>query len=433
MADRHDGTSSGVAIATGGHRWTARATSVAGIEQELARIWGAAARESHEAHLSEKEVALARGDPHLAGLLDEPGELNIRMRTSVLTLVVVAERPETAERALDAVNELSSRHPSRALVISPGDPDGPAWMDASIYAQCRISERSRAETCTEQILLKTGGEMDAHLAELVQPLLIHDLPVVLWWPDDPPVGRHRFLSLLRTCDRLLVDSGSFTGDGLARLTGLVDVCSTGTPIVHDIGWMRLTLWRELLAELFDHPLLTPELSTARTLRLDVLRPGAELRLAKPALYAGWLATVLGWQVAEPLTPQRGRDTLVGSFRSARGEVSVELRPVSPSGESGGRRAGSLARVELEMGGRGRAVRARVTRHADHLLATADWAGAEVARRAGRREPFGEAPYVGEALDRAGQDRLLARAMTTAVQLLGGPHAPAARTSGVAPD
>ena len=60
--------------------------------------------------------------------------------------------------------------------------------------------------------------------------------------------------------------------------------------------MRLTLWRELLAELFDHPLLAPELASARTLRLDVLRPGAELRLAKPALYAGWLASVLGWQV-----------------------------------------------------------------------------------------------------------------------------------------
>ena len=419
---RRSGT---IALLEGSRRWTARATSVAGIEKELARIWGTAARESSEA-LSASEVAIARGDPHLAGRLDEPGDLNIRMRTSVLTLVVVAERPETAERALDAINELSSRHPSRALVIAPGDPDGPAWMDAAIYAQCTIAERSRAETCTEQILLRTGGEMDAHLSELVQPLLIHDLPVVLWWPDDPPVGRHRFLTLLRTCDRLLVDSGAFTGDGLARLTGLVDVCAAGNPIVHDIGWMRLTLWRELLAELFDHPLLAPELASARTLRLDVLRPGAELRLAKPVLYAGWLASVLGWQVTEPLAPQRGRETLHGSFRSARGEVAVEVRPVEPGSDAGGRRAGSLARVELELGSRSRPIRARVTRHPDHLLATADWAGAEVARRAGRREPFDEAPYIGEALDRAGQDRLLARAMMFAVELLGGAHLVARR-------
>jgi glucose-6-phosphate dehydrogenase assembly protein OpcA len=423
--DDADGTE-GIAIVDDGRRWTGRATTVAGIEQELARIWGAAARESTEAHLSARDVAAARGDPHLAGRLDEPGDVSVRMRTSVLTLVVVAERPETAERALDAINELSSRHPSRALIIAPGDPDGPAWMDAAIYAQCRFSDRSLAETCTEQILLKTGGEMDAHLAELVQPLLIHDLPVVLWWPDDPPTGRHRFLSLLGTCDRLLVDSGAFSGDGLARLTGLVDICMGGSPILHDIGWMRLTLWRELLAELFDHPLLAPELGSARTLRLDVLRPGAELRLAKPALYAGWLASVLGWRVTSPLTAKRGSDTLVGAFRSARGEISVEMRPVEPGNDAGGRRAGSLARVELELGSRSKPIRARVTRHSDHLLATADWAGAEVARRAGRREPFDEAPYVGDALDRGGQDRMLANAMIVAVQLLGGTHVAAKR-------
>lgn len=422
MADAPTDSTEPIARAEGGRRWTARATSVAGIEKELARIWGAAARQSHEAHLSAGEVATVRGDPHLAGRFDEPGDVSVRMRTSVLTLVVVAERPEVAERALDAVNELSSRHPSRALVIAPGDPDGPAWMDAAIYARCTIAERSRAETCTEQIVLKTGGEMDAHLAELVQPLLIHDLPVVLWWPDDPPVGRHRFLSLLKTCDRLLVDSGAFAGDGFTRLMGLVDVCASGSPVVHDIGWMRLTLWRELLAELFDHPLLAPELVTARTLRLDVLRPGGELRLAKPALYAGWLASVLGWQVTAPLAPQRGKEGLVGAFRSARGEVVIEVRPVEPGNEAGGRRAGSLARVEVELGSRSKPIRARVTRHPDHLLATADWAGAEVARRAGRREPFGEAPYIGEALDRAGQDRMLARAMASAVQLLGGTHA-----------
>jgi hypothetical protein len=64
------------------------------------------------------------------------------------------------------------------------------------------------------------------------------------------------------------------------------------------------------------------------------------------------------------------------------------------------------------------VRARVTRQADHLLATADWSGAEVSRRAGRLEPFGEAPYLAEALERAGPDRVLGRAIERAVHLLG---------------
>jgi glucose-6-phosphate dehydrogenase assembly protein OpcA len=291
-------------------------------------------------------------------------------------------------------------------------------MDAAIYAQCRIADRSGAETCTEQILLRTGGEIDVHLAELVRPLLIHDLPIVLWWPDDPPIGRHRFTGLLRACDRVLVDTGSFHGEAAARLASLAAICTEREAIVHDIGWMRLTLWRELLAELFDHPLLAPELAGARVVRLDVLRPGDELRLSKPALYAGWLAALLGWQVSSPLAARRGSDDLVATLRSERGEVRVEVRPVT-SPDPRLRTPGSLMRVELELGKRGKEVRARVTRQADHLLATADWSGAEVARRAGRLEWSGEAPYVGEALDRSGQDRLLHRALMRAVELLGG--------------
>ncbi len=409
-----------IAIVAGARRWTARATSVPGIDAELSRIWSAAARESHEAHLSARAPALALGDPHLAGRLDVAGELDVRMRTSVLTLVAVAHRPETSERALDAINMLATRHPSRALVLCPGDPGGPSWIDAGISAQCRIAGRSGAETCTEQIVVRTGGEIEEHLAGLVQPLLIHDLPVVLWWLDDPPIGRHRFGDLLAICDRLLVDSGSFGGDGGAvHLAALAEVCAASRPVVHDIGWMRLTLWRELLAGLFEHPLLAPELPAARTLRIDVLRPGHALRLTKAALFAGWLAAALGWVVVAPLAASRGGDgALVGTFRGERGAVRVEVRPVRDAGDARLRSPGSLVRVELELGRRGHEVRARVTRQADHLLATADWSGAEVSRRAGRLEPFGEAPYLAEALERAGPDRLLARSIEQAVQLLG---------------
>ena len=84
-----------------------------------------------------------------------------------------------------------------------------------------------------------------------------------------------------------------------------------------------------------------------------------------------------------------------------------------------RAPGSLVRVEMELGKRGHDVRARVTRQADHLLATADWTGAQVARRAGRLEAFEETPFLGEALDHGGQDRLLHRSLTAAVALLGG--------------
>ena len=131
------------------NRWQVRAHSISECVDALGRIWTTAAEQAGAATISDAERERALGDPHLAGRLDTRGEVRVRMRTSVLTLVVVAPRPETAERAMAAVNALRQRHPSRAIVVSPGDYDGPASTDAHIYAACQLAARAEAEVCTE--------------------------------------------------------------------------------------------------------------------------------------------------------------------------------------------------------------------------------------------------------------------------------------------
>ncbi len=188
--------------------------------------------------------------------------------------------------------------------------------------------------------------------------------------------------------------------------------------VHDIGWMRLSLWRELLAGLFDHPLLTGELSSARHLRIDFARPGSAVRISKAACFAGWLAAALNWRVAKPLRREPDSDRFTGAFRHGRRLIPIEFRPVKAGLGPSMQTAGSLVRVELELT-RGRVVtRARVTRQADHLLATADWNGAQVTRRAGRLEPFEEAPFLAESLDRTAHDPVFEMALERAVELTG---------------
>lgn len=396
-------------------RWHVRARSVSECVEQLGQVWTSAAEAAEEAGDStEKENAL--GDPRLAGHLTQTENVRVRMRTSVLTLVVVAPRPETSERALAAINALHQRHPSRAIVISPGDFDGPSTMDAHIYAECQLSERSGSEVCTEQILIKTGGELSQHLSRVVTPLLIHDLPVVVWWPDDPPFGMRQFNEVSGSCDRLLVDSGSFHEDGGAKLAGLAAVVSEGVSVT-DVGWLRLTLWRELLAGLFDHPLLTRELDHIKSVRIDVARPTSTLRISKAAFYLGWLASRLGWEVDRPLVHDTEEDVLRGAFRKGKREISVELRPVRVTLDGSQRAAGSLVRVDIEAARARTTVRARITRQADHLLATADWNGAQVSRRAGRLEPFDETPFVAEALERPGLDKVFEQALVRAVRLV----------------
>lgn len=400
-------------------RWQVRVHSVSELVDKLSEVWTSAATQTEGPDVTQDAIERAKGDPRLARHMTERGSVRVRMRTSVLTLVVVAPRPETSERALAAINHLNQRHPSRAIVIAPGDFDGPATTDAHIYAECRLSDRSGAEICTEQILIKTGGELAQHLSRVVAPLLIHDLPVVVWWPDDPPFGSRQFDEVVDLADRLLVDSGTFHEDGGARLAGLATVVAGGVAVT-DIGWLRLSLWRELLAGLFDHPLLTRELEHIKSVRIDIARPTDTLRISRAAFYLGWLAARLGWELARPLTPRGGgSDELHGAFRLGKREIAVEIHPVRATMDGAKRAAGSIVRVDIEATRAKTVVRARVTRQADHLLATADWNGASVARRAGRLEPFDETPFVAEALQRPGLDRTFEHALIRAVRLLGG--------------
>src|SRR3954462_12016368 len=97
-------------------RWASRARSVPGVAAELAKIWSSISRNSPDG--------------------DGTEERRVAARSSVMNLVVIAGRGEVGERAAAVVDGLTGRHPSRTLIVSPADPDGPPWLDAQVQAHC---------------------------------------------------------------------------------------------------------------------------------------------------------------------------------------------------------------------------------------------------------------------------------------------------------
>ncbi len=125
-----------------------------------------------------------------------------------MNLVVVAGRPELAERCAATIQALTGRHPSRTIVIQSADPDGPSWLDARIEAHCVLPREDAPETCAETIHVVSGGESGRHLAAIATPLIVHDLPVTVWWPGEPPFTSRPARDLLSGADRLVVDGST---------------------------------------------------------------------------------------------------------------------------------------------------------------------------------------------------------------------------------
>jgi len=390
-------------------RWRSRARSIDDIEKELARIWS---------------------EPNLQTTVDgEPGR-HIAARTSVMNLVVVARQPEIGERCAAAIQQLTGRHPSRTIICSPADPDGPSWLDAAIQAHCVLPREDAPETCAELIYLTVGGESGRHLDAVVAPLLIHDLPVTVWWPGDPPLSGEPARDLLAMADRLMVDGSAWSGNGLGRLRDLAGLLEGTRLSVSDFALVRQYRWREAIASIFDLADFMPFLRSLRRIAVTYAThepTGApdSTNIVKPVYHVAWLASRLGLRVERPLeaVPGTTKSTRAGGeamsrglhalLRDVRHDVHVVVRPsLSPMP------AGTTLRIELLADRRGSELRADVTAVQESVHVRVWLDGVEEFDRVFVAPRRSEVDLLAEAIEAGGRNPLATDALRTAAALAG---------------
>ena len=300
--------------------WEAPATSVREIEAQLARLWPA------------REGDTDRDSPRVT----EKGLAHAR--ASVLNLIVTAPDAAAADRVVATMMGLGTRHPSRAIVLVADPAAKGAPIDARISVHCQTAPQRGNRICYEQVVLTVRGEASHHLSGVVAPLLIHDLPIHVWWPGDPPFEDPIFDQLVEMSDRLIVDSSDFSDllTGYRRLSTLRRRAGVG-----DLSWERLAWWHEVTAEFFDNPRFRrylPNLSRLQiryaapsaggrsTHRPEEVAPGVAAPITQAMLSAGWLASRLGWRryrTAEPAEGGRIRLLLEGRYEM----VDLDIAPV----------------------------------------------------------------------------------------------------------
>lgn len=400
-------------------RWATSATTVEGIGRELARIWAL---------------------PQALAAVMGASERTIAARTSVLNLIVMGRSREAGEGAAATISMLTGRHPSRTMIVVPTDPDGPGSLRATVKAYCMVPRRDAPETCAEQIEIFAGGETGRHPASIVAPLLVHDLPVALWWPGDPPFGLRVAGELLDMADRLIVDGAHWAGDGLDRLR-FIAMAHGPRLKVSDFALMRQTRWREAVASVFDLPEFTRYLRTIRRVSVTYAAQGgpdteARTNVVKPVYQVAWLASRLGLRVVRPLArqerpknvrraggqggqpdPGRGLRALLVAPRG--GDVEVVVRPVISEMPGG-----TTLRVELLADRRGAELRAEVTAEAEHVRVRVWEDGVEALDRLFLAPRRTDVDLLAEAIDASGRDRVAEQALAAVAALTGAAPSPA---------
>lgn len=207
----------------------------------------------------------------------------------VLTLLIDTDR-WGLEEALAAAHGASRDHPCRIVaVVRPdeGDeaaagarshdghvaPELPGHLDAEI----RVGHDAGAG---ETLVLLPWGEAAEHTDTLVVPFLLPDVPVVAWWPTEPPECPSRS-PLGRLASTRITNTPALAHP----VTALEALAPSFTRGDIDLAWTRITLWRAMVASILD-PIL-------REGSVGGLVIAGEPENASMALMIQWLALRTG--------------------------------------------------------------------------------------------------------------------------------------------
>jgi hypothetical protein len=214
-------------------------------------------------------------------------------RTTLFNLVIViAAGAREADPVSDALDPLLGKRPARIITIEEAERDRTSVF---VNGRCFPDERNRG-VCFEEIRILAGRDGLGMDMGTWSPLIIRDLPVLLWWlgPLCPFPGF--LVQAAQIVDKLIVDSsgcGRFGENPLSvfRELSLVPQRTRGAMKVSDFAWRRASVLRESAARLFNPEPARELLSAVSGVSLTgCSRAGA-------FLFFLWLASRLGWKAA----------------------------------------------------------------------------------------------------------------------------------------
>jgi glucose-6-phosphate dehydrogenase assembly protein OpcA len=257
-------------------------------------------RDTSPSAISDALGALLRGG-HEDGSAHTPAR--------ALNLVVTVDSEWRGE-VMNRLERVGRSHPSRTIVFAVERKR--EALDARVSISCSPdSGHGAPEPCRERVEIAVGARHLPHLNSIAAPILLGDLPTVIWSPH-----RHEeaISSLISLADAILIDSLEEPSVERA-IRGARSLASSAHVV--DLAWLRDAPWRERMAALFEAP-------EWRRAPLEIsritLQHAAGSGMAS-LLLVGWLGSQLSWK-PRPLFPHEG--ALHAKLRGRRQHVELQL-------------------------------------------------------------------------------------------------------------
>jgi glucose-6-phosphate dehydrogenase assembly protein OpcA len=227
----------------------------------------------------------------------------------VLNMIAFVDRQWSGEIA-NRLAGVGRYHASR-LVVLAYEPRRER-LDARVTIASETRAPGELGLLHETVVVEIGDHHLDDLLTIADPLVVTDLPTLLWSPHDHPDALDALMPLAQA---VLVDSvdESVWREAIDRASALSE-----RAYVVDLAWLRSTPWRERTAAIFDPAARRGDLSSITKVALRH-HPASTVA---GMLFIGWLASRLRWSV-EPLLNHA--EALIGKAHAHRQDVALRLQ------------------------------------------------------------------------------------------------------------
>jgi glucose-6-phosphate dehydrogenase assembly protein OpcA len=236
-----------------------------------------------EAVWSESDTTPDAIDSALRNLLRERHAAHESLAPArVLNLVVVVDRDWKGEIS-NRLARVGRYHASRTVLCAVEE--GRTSLDArAVMSYDEPGDGAGLSVIHEEVEIDMGPKHLEHLETIIDPVVVDELPTMLWSPHghDEAVA-----AVLDLTDVILLDSADLLEppEAFERATSLLR-----SAYVVDLAWLRTTPWRERIAALFDPPQRRTALGQISRVVIRH-REGSEV---SALLLGGWLCSRLRW-------------------------------------------------------------------------------------------------------------------------------------------
>jgi glucose-6-phosphate dehydrogenase assembly protein OpcA len=251
-------------------------------------------------------------------------------RVCVLNLIVYAAPGEDRAKMDELLDVVTEHAPGRTLVLVADRDAAEARLEAHVSTRCQMASKGAAkQVCGEQVTIEARGAAVDTAASAIEPLIVPDVPVFLWWKDIPHEEDKLFNRLVELSDRVVLDSLVFDRphEDLKRLAQII-AARRQYMLASDLNWGRLTSWRNLIASFWDVADYRPHLDALDEVLVEYDPPDmASGQIAAHALLlAGWLVAELKWQPTGDFVREGNNSRWV--LLSGERKINVEFRPAA---------------------------------------------------------------------------------------------------------